>query len=141
MLHHVRLASRLRSKYLSVSFDGLKIAVGVLMGSDKSLSHKIFVSFVISFQTQLRLASRLRSVFAKFLPRDLKSDRYWGSSTPLLFCVTLYSRPRASYFWVPTPAACDLLCAPGPRRLVALFHRSRPISCSNFCLGQYKKLI
>jgi len=32
---------------LSVSFDGLKIAVGVLMSSDKSVSHKIFVSFVI----------------------------------------------------------------------------------------------
>ena len=41
------MARRLRSKYLSVSFDGLKIAVGVLMGSDKSVSHKIFVSFVI----------------------------------------------------------------------------------------------
>ena len=24
-----------------------------------------------------------------FLPRNSKSDRYWGSSTPLLFCVTL----------------------------------------------------
>jgi hypothetical protein len=27
----------------------------------------------------------------KFLPRDAKTDRYWGSSTPLLFCVTLYN--------------------------------------------------
>jgi hypothetical protein len=33
--------------HLSISFDGLKIAVGVLMGSDKLVSHKIFVSFVI----------------------------------------------------------------------------------------------
>jgi len=32
---------------LSVSFDGLNIAVGVLMGSDKSVTHKISVSFVI----------------------------------------------------------------------------------------------
>jgi hypothetical protein len=30
--------------FVSVSFDGLKIVVGVLMGSDKSVSHKIFVS-------------------------------------------------------------------------------------------------
>ena len=30
----LRLATRLRSANFSVSFDGLKIAVGVLMGSD-----------------------------------------------------------------------------------------------------------
>ena len=46
-IERVRLATRLRSKNLSVSFDGLKIAVGVLMGCNRSLSHKIFVSFVI----------------------------------------------------------------------------------------------
>jgi hypothetical protein len=33
--------------HLSVSFDGLKIAVGVLMCNDKSVGHKIFMSFVI----------------------------------------------------------------------------------------------
>jgi hypothetical protein len=33
--------------HLSISFDGLKIAFGVLMGSDKSASHKILVGFVI----------------------------------------------------------------------------------------------
>jgi hypothetical protein len=31
-----------------------------------------------------------------FLPRDPKSDRrYWGSSTPLLFCVTLYNQCKS----------------------------------------------
>ena len=40
----LRLARRLRSVFFS---DGLKIVVGVLMGSDKSVSHKIFVSFLI----------------------------------------------------------------------------------------------
>ena len=34
--------------HLSVLFDGLKTAVGVLMGSDKSVSHKIFVSINLS---------------------------------------------------------------------------------------------
>ena len=37
-----------QAQLLSVSFDGLKIAAGVLMGSDKSVSHKIFVSINLS---------------------------------------------------------------------------------------------
>ena len=39
----------------------------------------------------LRLATRLRSVFPWFCQVILKFDRYWGSSTLPLFCVTLYN--------------------------------------------------
>ena len=43
-LRSIRLASRLRSVFFLIR---LKIVDGVLMGSDKSVSHKIFVSFFI----------------------------------------------------------------------------------------------